>query len=660
MIINQQESSVEQIGDIRDESVFKMKTSQKAFQILSSLYSDKPLAIVRELGCNAMDSHIASGQSHRPFMVHVPNTLEPWFSIKDFGTGISHENIYQIYTTYFESTKTDTNSQVGMLGLGSKSPFCYTDNFTITSNHNKVKRIYNAYFNKSGMPTIALASQNNTNEENGVEIQIPVKSSNFNDFSNAIFKSFRFFDVKPIITGGDITWNNDKADFEGSFWKSYSGLGSSYAIMGGVAYPIDLYKLSDDHYDIIRKAGLVINFNIGELDVTPSRESLMYHDWVITALNDKIELVKKDFVVKVEEKVKDADNLLDALKSLYFLNNQWSFLNSSLIQGKVMWKKIDITDVRRCIEPYAPSILNISRRMYGRRKFAESKYPDFNVNAIWYVDDLARGGHKRVLQKLKSNFELSINLVSAQDRDNLVNAGFNPTIFHKTSDLPPVQINRASIGKKNSKPKGVISLYEFGSHHHDRWVSESFDLSEDTAPKYYTIKGENWSVNAGTIKNESGEIIAEIKNKNTLRAFCNFYGICINNDLKMVSKRNAEILEKMGSKNIQSFFDSKVLEVDWEKVEIANHINDHTIDSVIKNKKFNTLPDNNEFKCFVLEMKQIIKDTKKNMEIRPHVSHVIRNNSKKGLTFPTKMVEVLYLACDTWQIGVEKVLDSLQ
>ena len=144
MIIKDQTNSIEQIGNVTEESQFKIKVSPKAFQILSSLYSDKPLAIVRELGCNAMDSHVASGQSNRPLHVHLPNTLEPWLTIQDFGTGISHENIYKIYTEYFNSTKTNTNDQVGMLGLGSKSPFCYTDNFTITSIFQGVKRIYNA------------------------------------------------------------------------------------------------------------------------------------------------------------------------------------------------------------------------------------------------------------------------------------------------------------------------------------------------------------------------------------------------------------------------------------------------------------------------------------------------------------------------------------
>jgi HSP90 family molecular chaperone len=194
-------TTIAQIGTSQ-ESQFKMKTSRKAFQILSDLYSDKPLAIVRELGCNASDSMVAAGKADKPFHIHLPNSLEPWITIQDYGTGISHENIYAIYATYFESTKTNTNDQIGCLGLGSKSPFCYSDNFVVTSIHEGIKSIYNAYFNEQNTPAIALMSKQETTEGNGIAIQIPVKADDFTNFQQAVQKAFRFFPVKPIISGG--------------------------------------------------------------------------------------------------------------------------------------------------------------------------------------------------------------------------------------------------------------------------------------------------------------------------------------------------------------------------------------------------------------------------------------------------------------------------
>jgi len=658
MIITDKETSIEQIGTISDESQFKMRNSQKAFQILSSLYSDKPLAIVRELGCNAMDSHISAGQPIVPFHVHIPNALEPWLTIQDFGTGISHEDIYNIYSVYFASTKTNTNTQVGMLGLGSKSPFCYTDNFTITSIHDQVKRIYNAYFNQTGMPTISLASQENTTDGNGVAIQIPIKQTDIGNFTQAVFKAFRFFDVKPIITGGSIDWT-DKANFEGSFWKSYSNLNQSYAVMGGVTYPIDTYKVESEHYDIIRKAGLVIKFDIGELDVTPSRESLMYHDWVVKAINDKIALVKKDFVTKVEEQVKNAPNLLDAMKALYLLNNQWSFLNSALIKGKVFWKKIDITEPRKSIKAICQdTFLNYSKARWGRAKTTTSGYAELNNNALWYYDDLKRGSHKRVTSFVRghSNADISINLVDQKSMKDLIASGFPASIFIPTSTLPAVASGSRKGSIKNSKPKGVISLYSMGSTYQSSWESNSFDLATGTAPKYYVVKDvSSWKVDNMELKSTDGKKLMTIENKSTLNDFCQYAGISMA-DVRMVAKNNAKFLDTLGSTNLADVVKKKQPKLSWDKIQQAKHIDFSQAVRISKNRMYSKISDTNPFKIFVDSILEIKKEIGKLESILKHISTEDRKNV---LTYPSKMVELFYLACDSWQVGVEKTLNAI-
>lgn len=656
MIIQDKETTIEQIGNIQDEAQFKMRTSQKAFQILSSLYSDKPLAIVRELGCNAMDSHIASGQPNRPFHVHIPNALEPWLTIQDFGTGISHENIYEIYSTYFASTKTNTNTQVGMLGLGSKSPFCYTDNFTITSRHLGVKRIYNAYFNAQGMPTISLVSQEKTPKENGIEIQIPVKQTDIGEFTHSIFKAFRFFDVKPTISGGSVDWT-DKCDFEGSFWKSYTSLNQSYAVMGGVVYPIDTYKIANEHYDIIRKAGLVIKFAIGELDVTPSREALMYHDWVVQALNEKITQVKKDFVAKVEDQIKNSDNLLDAMKALYLLNNQWSFLNSTLISGKVMWKNIDITEPRKSIKNLCQNNLkSYCKRVWGRAKWSESEYASLDSNALWYVDDLKKGSIKRTIAFIKShgNSNISVNLVDNTGMVALIKAGFPASAFIPTSTLPAISSNKASGGKGNSRPKGIINLYEVGYGYRTSWESEKFDLATGTAPKYYIVKNtEGWEFERMNLLSKEGKVLMTIGCKSSLQDYCKFAGIKID-DVRMVSKNNAQHIEKLGSVLLSDAVKKKVVDVDWEALQIVKNISTRAAQELKKHKLFARLSDTNPLKIFVDKILNAIKESGK----LEHIKQYVRTDEKFELTFPSSLVRLMYLGSDNWQIGVEEVLKA--
>ena len=145
MIIQQEVSApiITSIG--ATPSKFKIKASAKAFKILSGFYSEPILAIPRELGANAWDAHVKAKNTKQMFEVHAPNTLEPWFTIRDFGTGLSPEDIDQIYTTYFESTKTGENESDGCMGLGSKTPFNYTENFSVISYFEGVKYIYNCF-----------------------------------------------------------------------------------------------------------------------------------------------------------------------------------------------------------------------------------------------------------------------------------------------------------------------------------------------------------------------------------------------------------------------------------------------------------------------------------------------------------------------------------
>jgi HSP90 family molecular chaperone len=79
-------------------SAFTIAATGKSFKILSDgLYSDKIRAIIRELACNARDSHVAAGNA-APWHMHLPTYDEFWFSIEDFGTGMSHDDVMNVYS----------------------------------------------------------------------------------------------------------------------------------------------------------------------------------------------------------------------------------------------------------------------------------------------------------------------------------------------------------------------------------------------------------------------------------------------------------------------------------------------------------------------------------------------------------------------------------
>ena len=80
--------TIEKSGNF-EENQFSIEASAKAFMILSDgLYSNKILAVIRELSTNAYDSHVDAGVGDRAFEVHLPTRLEPFFHVRDFGTSM--------------------------------------------------------------------------------------------------------------------------------------------------------------------------------------------------------------------------------------------------------------------------------------------------------------------------------------------------------------------------------------------------------------------------------------------------------------------------------------------------------------------------------------------------------------------------------------------
>ena len=303
-------SNVSEIGE------FRIKNSNRAFQILSSgLYSNKIRAIIRELSCNAYDSHVAADKSTCPFDVHLPNQLEPWFSIRDYGTGLNHEEIINIYTTYFESTKINSNDYVGALGLGSKSPFSYTDNFTVISIKNHHKGIYTAFINDLGVPSIALMMEESTDEPNGVEVKFSVNNRNdFNSFLHEARVVYTYFTLQPNVTGqNNFKFNEVNYDYKDIISGVHSVVGSnnSVAVMGNIAYPIDISQAEEKLGPLahLLNCGIELHFNIGDLDIQASREGLSYIPQTISAIKNKLELLNDNLTQILDQEISAIDNL---------------------------------------------------------------------------------------------------------------------------------------------------------------------------------------------------------------------------------------------------------------------------------------------------------------------------------------------------------------
>lgn len=269
---------------VLETRAYKIAANGKAFKILiDKLYSDKPRAVVRELWTNALDAHVMEGNQDKPFECHLPTAFEPYFEVRDFGISMTHEGVMDLYSTVFESSKENTNEQAGQFGLGSKSPFAYTDTFTVTAWLDGEKRTYSAYIADKGMPMTSLMSREPSDEPQGVSVSFPVEPNDIPLFAEAARKIVPGFAVPPLMTGAPIPPLDLYIDRKGEGWRTFKKMAtcvvrSAHARMGPVLYPIDPYAIpgAPEHVISLCALPMIIDFPIGSLDLVPSREALGY------------------------------------------------------------------------------------------------------------------------------------------------------------------------------------------------------------------------------------------------------------------------------------------------------------------------------------------------------------------------------------------------
>lgn len=307
-------SVIERSGDFK-ESSFNIEMNSKAFYVLSAqLYSNKIQAVIRELSTNAHDAQIFN-KATRPFEVHLPTVFAPEFSVRDFGPGLAEDDVQNLYTTYFKSSKIDSNDFVGCLGLGSKSPFAYTDSFTVTSWFEGECKTYTMYLDERKFPKCALLTQSPSNEPTGLKVSLSVKNNDTHKFMDEAVRIYSFFKDAPKFVGGRPNLKSIKGTLEGKDWKfgvSHGfGSGGAMAVMGNIAYPIaSAANHVKQHLKKLCSANVVIYVGIGDIEPAPSREEVSYTKETIQSINDKLELVSAELL-------KTAQNAISACKNLF-------------------------------------------------------------------------------------------------------------------------------------------------------------------------------------------------------------------------------------------------------------------------------------------------------------------------------------------------------
>jgi hypothetical protein len=253
------------------------------------VYTYKERAVIRELACNAHDSHVVAGTTHIPFNVHLPTTLEPWFSLRDFGTGLSDQEVRTVFAGIGISTKRDSNEVIGCFGIGSLSPYSLADSFTVKSFKDGICRTYSCYRDTDRKPVVALLTEVETDEDNGLEVSVSVNGKVY-EFELEATKVFKFWEgTLPNINNHSVIRECKKQRedyvFKGEDFGLTPSWGDMYAIMGNIAYriPNELDEFDCNGY---------LKFELGELDFDTARENLSMNDKVRSAIKEKFQKVR--------------------------------------------------------------------------------------------------------------------------------------------------------------------------------------------------------------------------------------------------------------------------------------------------------------------------------------------------------------------------------
>lgn len=337
------------LGNTAKSTSFKINSSSKAFKILSSnLYKNKIRAIVRELTCNALDAHRLAGNTDVSFEIKAPTHLDPRFVVRDFGPGMSVEDINELYTTYFASTKDTSNDFTGALGLGSKSPFSYTETFSVTSYHGGMINGYVALL-MNGEPVLkpTFTEKMKPEDRTGLEVVVPVKINDISRWHDEIAYCLRpFGEYDPIIKG--MVFDKDtylpmKDIFTNEDFCNYEEEDGAYAVYGNIVYPLN--DVPDINYSwlVNGKDAIYFRFPLGTLDIAPSREELSLDEQTIANILGHINELNK---AKFDEDIKDIIDSKTNREFLHKLDNYEYYARRTIESNLTTFNDLTLPQIR--------------------------------------------------------------------------------------------------------------------------------------------------------------------------------------------------------------------------------------------------------------------------------------------------------------------------
>ena len=302
--------------------------TKKAIELLYSQYQYPIRTMVQELICNAFDAMQDAGKENVPISVDLPRALNKYhFIVRDYGNSMTPDQIKNVYMRINASTKSNSNKAIGGFGIGSKTPWAYTESFILTTYVNGIER---QYLMVRGRETISKVYEGETDEPNGTKVTVKCERSDVERFEDAYLRAVLFAKTKPTCKLNNMlnlkeyhfVCDNVRIVEPNKFINS----GDIYFSVGGVLYPTHNisnrfnYRSRDFYrFSLISNKALIIDLPVSAMTPLQTREALDVSKKDNIAMFKKvvrksIELIKKQ--IKAEkDQVNDLKSAIDYIRS---------------------------------------------------------------------------------------------------------------------------------------------------------------------------------------------------------------------------------------------------------------------------------------------------------------------------------------------------------
>lgn len=183
-----------------------------------------------------------------------------------------------------------------------KTPFAHSDSFCVNTicdyQGQRKKYTYIASVDSTNKGKFSLVEEEETDEETGTTISMPIEKGYVDKFKEACRHYFQYWDIEiagfPLIQPTKVYDTHNVYDVNTKNTEIF-------LIIDGIYYPLMDHKdlnVKDWFEELGIKMKIGLKFKTGELAVQPSREDVRYTDETIAAINKRLDSLNFDEILK--------------------------------------------------------------------------------------------------------------------------------------------------------------------------------------------------------------------------------------------------------------------------------------------------------------------------------------------------------------------------